>query len=96
MSSDPDPRVAREPSITVCCRGGEATGPGWDCNRPAAGARNAMDAKAALNGNDDVTLGQVGCVGCCSVEPLMEVWKPGEPPRRTSCRCRPCRRDHQA
>ena len=34
----------------------------------AAGARNAMDAaKAALNGNDDVTLGQVGCVGCCSV-----------------------------
>ena len=48
----------------------------------AAGARDAMDAaKAALNGNDGVTLGQVGCVGCCSVEPLMEVRKPGEPPR---------------
>jgi NADH:ubiquinone oxidoreductase subunit F (NADH-binding)/(2Fe-2S) ferredoxin len=48
----------------------------------AGGAQDTLDAVASvMDGNGSASLGKVGCVGCCNLEPLMEVRKPGEPTR---------------
>ena len=47
----------------------------------AAGARPVLQAfveEVAKRGLDDVTVSQTGCIGVCRLEPLVEVFMPGE------------------
>jgi NADP-reducing hydrogenase subunit HndB len=49
----------------------------------AAGAKpifEAFEEAVKANNLSDVSVGQVGCVGLCQFEPLVEVVKPGEEP----------------
>lgn len=47
----------------------------------AAGARPVMTAaleEIAKRGLESVTVAQTGCIGMCRLEPIVEVYKPGE------------------
>lgn len=78
LRRDARPHVAAQPERTQLLVG-VAT-----CAN-AAGARDTWSAlEQALAAHDltaDVDLVRVGCVGRCSLEPLVEVRRPGEPPR---------------
>ena len=46
----------------------------------AAGAMPVFDAfKEKATGNANVTVGQVGCIGMCQYEPIVEIIQPGKP-----------------
>jgi len=47
----------------------------------ASGAKDVFDtlSKALGNGSSDVIVARTGCIGFCEMEPIVEVFRPGEP-----------------